>query len=172
MRIAILGNSGSGKSSLARAIAGATGCPLLDLDTVAWEPQGQAVLRPAEMAQAVVRHFCQQNESWIVEGCYANLVSAALELQPRLVFLNPGLEACMANCKARPWEPHKFASPEEQAANLPPLLSWVADYYTREGDLSLGGHRACFAAYAGPKRELLALPSLAPLDAGLFEWLR
>lgn len=172
MRIAILGNSGSGKSSLARALAAATGCRVLDLDTVAWEPQAEVQLRPVEEAQGDVWAFCQREGDWIVEGCYASLVTAALAFRPKLLFLNPGVEACLANCRARPWEPHKYASAQEQEANLAPLLAWVAEYDKREGDLSLRAHQACFAGYTGDKRELTALPSLSPVDPQLLEWLR
>jgi adenylate kinase family enzyme len=38
MRLALLGNSGSGKSTRARWAAGRAGARHLDLDTVAWEP--------------------------------------------------------------------------------------------------------------------------------------
>jgi adenylate kinase family enzyme len=172
MRIAILGNSGSGKSSLARAIALATQCRVLDLDTVAWEPQGAAVLRPAADAQADVRTFCQPGGDWVVEGCYASLVEATFPFQPKLLFLNPGVQVCAANCRSRPWEPHKFASAQEQEANLQPLLAWVAEYDTRTGDLSRQGHRNYFAGYAGDKLELTALPALSPLDPQLLAWLR
>lgn len=172
MRVAILGNSGSGKSSLSMALARVTNLQVLDLDTVAWEPNAEAVLRPLEMARSEVRAFCLQHSGWIVEGCYANLVSAALEFEPKLVFLDPGADVCLANCRSRPWEPHKYSSPEEQQANLRPLLSWVSEYYTREGDLSLQGHRACFANYTGPKKELLSVPALEPVDAALLQWLQ
>lgn len=42
MRIAILGNSGSGKSTVARWLAEHSGAALLDLDSVAWEPGHRA----------------------------------------------------------------------------------------------------------------------------------
>lgn len=45
MRIAIVGNSGSGKSTLARALRDAHGLPLLELDSIVWEPDLIAVLR-------------------------------------------------------------------------------------------------------------------------------
>ncbi|WP_395719205.1 shikimate kinase [Prosthecobacter sp.] len=172
MRVAIIGNSGSGKSSLAQAIARETDCRVLDLDTVAWEPQGDCMLRPVEEALAAVRDFCGLTNDWIIEGCYANLVAATFPLQPKLIFLNPGVQICSANCKTRPWEPHKFSSEQEQEANLAPLLAWVADYYTREGDMSLQAHRACFAGYGGDKREVTSMPSLSPLEPRLLEWLR
>lgn len=161
VRIAILGNSGSGKSTLARHLAALQGVPTLDLDTVAWEPDTPAQLRPDALALDDVRAFCRQHAHWVVEGCYAHLIDAALAFGPRLVFLNPGRDACMAHCRARPWEPHKYASKAEQDANLPALLAWVREYDTRDGPTSLAAHRRCFDAYPGPKHELTS-----PLDLG------
>ncbi len=171
MRIAILGNSGSGKSTLARWLAGRAGAALLDLDTVAWEPGQVAVPRSPEAAQADVRAFCEGHPHWVVEGCYAGLIGVALAQRPLLLFLNPGEAQCVANCQARPWEPHKYASKAEQDERLAFLLAWVRDYTTRSGDMSLAGHRACFAAYAGPKAELGAQPVLEPPAPEVLGWL-
>jgi adenylate kinase family enzyme len=163
VRVAILGNSGSGKSTLARAIAAAASIPILDLDTVAWESDQPAALRDEMHARSDVQAFCQSNEGWIVEGCYANLMEEALSYRPKLILLNPGQAACLTNCRSRPWEPHKYASREEQDANLEFLLSWVAEYYTRGGHLSLAAHRKCFTVYNGPKQELTAVPDTRSL---------
>jgi len=162
MRAVILGNSGSGKSTLARWLATRSGARLLDLDTVAWEPDKIAVARSPDAARADVKAFCASNGSWVVEGCYASLVEVALGCQPRLIFLNPGEEQCLENCRARPWEPHKYASKSAQDERLAMLLRWVGEYYTRTGDMSLEGHRACFDRYAGAKLELLTTPALEP----------
>jgi adenylate kinase family enzyme len=161
MRAAILGNSGSGKSTLARAIAARSGAPVLDLDTVAWEPGQIAAPRAAHAAERDVTSFCEASPSWVVEGCYSSLIRVALRFGPRLVFLNPGEQRCLANCRARPWEPHKYASKAEQDEHLAFLLTWVSDYYTRDGDLSLRGHVACFEEYAGPRIELTRLLDLS-----------
>jgi adenylate kinase family enzyme len=153
MRIAILGNSGSGKSTLARHLAAAHGLSMLDLDTVAWEPGQIAVPRDPAAAVAEVRAFCGSQERWVVEGCYAGLVEAALEFSPLLVFLEPGVEVCSANCRERPWEPHKYRTKAEQDERLAFLLAWVEEYYSREGELSLKAHQALFETYSGPKRK-------------------
>jgi adenylate kinase family enzyme len=158
MRAAILGNSGSGKSTLAKRIASRRGAAVLDLDTIAWVPGRIAVSRPVEEAIADVRAFCGSHQDWVIEGCYANLIAASLTFDPVLVLLDPGLEQCVANCKARPWEPHKYASEEEQGAKLPFLLSWVAEYYARDGDMSCAGHEALFRGYPGAKHRLRQLP--------------
>lgn len=171
MRFVILGNSGSGKSMLAGWLAGATGLAMLDLDTVAWEPDRPAVARAPAAARADVAAFCARHERWVIEGCYADLVEAALPHAPLLVLLDPGLETCLANCRRRPWEPHKYPSKQAQDANLQFLLSWVADYYVRDGAMSLKAHRQCVAGYAGRKVELRHLPRLHPPEAQLLAWL-
>jgi adenylate kinase family enzyme len=172
MRVAILGNSGSGKSTLANWLAQSASLAVLDLDSVAWEPDRPAVARPSALAEADVAAFCATNPRWVVEGCYGNLVEAALRFEPFLILMNPGRETCTANCLNRPWEPHKYPSKEAQDANLQFLLAWVAEYETRDGPMSLGAHRALFDAYAGRKIELVRAPRLDPPDAEVLAWLR
>ena len=164
MRIAIGGNSGSGKSTLASALAQESGWPVLDLDSVAWESNQIAVARDAAAARADVERFCTEHSDWIVEGCYADLIAISLGHSPLLVFLDPGMEQCLAHCRQRPWEPHKYQSKAEQDEKLAFLLTWVRDYYVRDGSLSLQAHAALFGAYAGPKRRLRKPSDLALRD--------
>lgn len=154
MRIAIVGNSGSGKSTLARQLAEAYPLAPLDLDTITWEPGRIAVARAADAAALDLAAFTSSHEAWVVEGCYAGLVRQALASSPILLFIDPGVEACLANCRRRPWEPHKYATKAAQDQQLEFLLAWVRDYDTRDGDLSLTAHRALFEAYRGPKLRL------------------
>jgi adenylate kinase family enzyme len=154
MRIAIVGNSGSGKSTFASQIAAAHSVVSLDLDTVAWEPGNVAVPRSAEQAAADITAFCARHDNWVVEGCYAGLLQQVLEYGPILLFIDPGVEACLANCRSRPWEPHKYASKPAQDEKLELLLSWVREYYSRDGDLSLSAHQSLFENYRGPKLRL------------------
>jgi adenylate kinase family enzyme len=154
MQIVIIGNAGSGKSTLARRLAGPAGTPVLDLDTIVWEPGQVAVLRPPDAVHADLDRFCTDHEDWIVEGCYGDLAERLLIWNPELIFVNPGEAACLRNCRARPWEPHKYASKEVQDGTLEHLLAWVSDYYRRTEGASLARHRAIFDAYRGPKREI------------------
>lgn len=154
MRIVLLGNSGSGKSTLAGAIARAFGLPTLDLDTVAWVPGQIAVARDRAEALADVAAFGAAHEGWVLEGCYAGLVQAALPFSPLLIWVDPGADACLANARSRPWEPHKYASKEAQADKLEFLLAWIRDYDTREGELGRGAHEALSQGYPGPKHRL------------------
>jgi len=161
MRIVLLGNSGSGKSTLAGRIAEAFQLPSLDLDTVAWVPGQVAVARDPAEARAAVGAFCSAHQGWVVEGCYGGLVQEALAFGPLLLFLDPGLEACLAHARSRPWEPHKYASRQAQDEKLAFLLDWIRSYDTREGELSRGAHEALFRAYPGPKHRLGQRPDEA-----------
>ena len=101
----------------------------------------------------------------MIEGCYGELVESAAGDCTELVFLNPGLEACQANNRARPWEPHKYASMEQQDAMLANLQAWVAGYYTRDDAWSYVVHRRIFDAHHGPKREYRVVPPIESQDA-------
>jgi len=155
-RVAIIGNAGSGKSTLARRLAAECGAEVLDLDTVAWEPGKPAQPRASEVAAREVRAFCAAHPAWVIEGCYGDLVEAVLDGAVELIFLNISWDDCERQCRGRAWEPHKWKSKEAQDAHLDCLLDWVRAYYTRDGALSLRGHREIFDRYTGPKREISA----------------
>jgi len=150
-RIVIYGNSGSGKTTMARAVAAEHGLAHLDLDLVAWDAPGER--RPLAASVAMLEEFFAAHEGWVIEGCYGDLVEASLPYCTELRFLNPGMEACIANCRARPWEPEKYASPAEQDRRLAFLLDWVRQYDTRGDEYGLARHRAIFDGFGGARRE-------------------
>jgi adenylate kinase family enzyme len=170
MRIAIVGNSGSGKSTLARQLGEVHALPVLDLDTVAWEQGRIAVPRCAGDAAADLRAFFDAHDRWVIEGCYGNLARVALERSPVLLFLEPGVDACLANNRNRPWEPHKYASKEEQDERLELLLAWVEEYYTRTDSLSFADHQALFERYTGRKLLLAQPPDRGFVEAQPLRW--
>jgi len=153
MRVLVFGNSGSGKSTYARALANREGLSHLDLDAIVWEPHQIAVQRLSEAIRDSLERFLAEHERWVIEGCYGELVEAAAPRCTELVFLNPGLDACLANNTRRPWERHKYTSPEQQNAMLATLKAWVTDYYRRVDQWSYQAHRRIFDAHAGPKIE-------------------
>lgn len=104
--------------------------------------------------------FIDRYPRWVIDGCYGEPIDAAAAHCTELVFLNPGIEICLANSRRRPWEPHKYASKEAQDAMLPALLDWVRGYYVRDDPWSYAQHRRLFDAFAGPKRELTTLPAV------------
>jgi adenylate kinase family enzyme len=164
MKLLILGNSGSGKSTLAKAVAERHGLPHLDLDIIVWEPEQVAVPRSPEAVRADLDAFIAAHPAWVIEGCYGELIEAAAPASTELVFLNPGREACLANNRRRPWEPHKYVSAEAQDAMLDHLQAWVEGYYARDDAWSLAAHRRVFDRHRGRKREATGPLSPADLD--------
>ena len=161
MRILVFGNSGSGKSTHAKALAARHGLAHLDLDSIVWEPGKIAVPRDAQAVAASLDEFIASHDQWVVEGCYGELVQTASAECTQLVFLNPGLQACQANNLKRPWEPQKYASMEQQNSMLANLQAWVAGYYSRDDAWSYKVHRRIFDEYPEIKVEYTSVPNTA-----------
>ena len=151
MRLILLGNAGAGKSTMARRIISDRPIVRLSLDEIAWDDGPKR--KPLEVSLRMLHEFTQSNEQWIIEGCYSDLIEAALPYCTELRFLNPGTEVCVAHCHRRPWEPEKFSSPEDQAAMLTQLVQWVREYETRDDEYGLKRHRQVFERFLGRKCE-------------------
>ena len=152
MKAIIIGNAGSGKSTLSSEVQLRQHVALLSLDEVAFKTG--AVRRPIDESIAEVKRFIDKNQSWIIEGCYSDIITGVLDHCEELVFLNPGVDKCIAHCRARLWEPGKFESIEEQNENLENLIDWVRQYETRSDEYGLARHRAIYESFQGRKFEL------------------
>lgn len=160
MRLILLGNAGAGKSTMARRLMGSANIPRLSLDEIAWDEGFPSPRRKLlEQSLTLLHQFILSNDQWIIEGCYSDLVEAALPHCTELRFLNPGVETCVAHCNRRPWEPSKFSSAEEQNAMLTRLIPWVKEYETRDDEYGLKQHRRIFDGFSGPKREYTSTAS-------------
>src|SRR4051794_37508195 len=164
-RLVVFGNSGSGKSTLARRSAGTHGLAHLDLDSCAWKPGIPPRRRPVTESAREIAAFMDANGGWGVEGCYASLLAAPLSRCTLAIFLNPGVEACIANAEARPWEPHKYPSKEAQDENLELLRAWIREYEVRKDEFSLAAHRALFDGFRGEKVELSSREAISAFIA-------
>lgn len=165
MKIILLGNAGAGKSTLAKRLIGNQDISRLSLDEIAWNEGPER--KPMVESLALLKEFLQEHDHWIVEGCYSDLVEAALPDCEELIFLNPGVETCVAHCLQRPWEPEKFESQAAQQAMLDHLIEWVREYETRDDEYSLQRHRQLFDTFQGPKREFRKVADYATGDRKL-----
>jgi adenylate kinase family enzyme len=157
MRVILLGNVGAGKSTMARRLIGSSDVPCLSLDEIAWNEGPER--KPLEASLRELLRFIENNDQWIIEGCYSDLVEAALPYCTELRFLNPGIEACVAHCNRRPWEPEKFSSAAEQNAMLDQLIQWVREYDSRDDEYGLKRHRQIFDSFPGRKCEYNSVAS-------------
>jgi len=151
MKVVLLGNAGAGKSTLSRELLEREPAARLSLDELAFSEGSER--RPLADSVSDAMRFIESNVSWIVEGCYSDIVEPVLEHADTLIFLNPGVEVCVRHCKARPWEPEKFESSEAQDSNLTNLIDWVKEYESRTDEYGLKRHRALFDGFAKHKVE-------------------
>lgn len=159
-RMLIFGNSGAGKSTLARSLAARDGLAHLDLDPLAWMPGTPPERRPLAEVERDIVAFTQAHKAWVIEGCYADLLGLLTPHATELVYLDLPVEQCVEHARLRPWEPHKYDSPEAQDANLAMLLDWIRAYPVRDDACSAKAHVALFDVFAGAKRRLQERPAL------------
>jgi adenylate kinase family enzyme len=64
-RVVIIGNSGGGKSVLARRVSSQLGCPYVEIDAVLWQPGWR--LAPVETYEAEHTRLISE-EHWVIDG--------------------------------------------------------------------------------------------------------
>ena len=85
--MAVIGNTGSGKTTFAQALARRLGVPHVELDALHW--QSGWVMTPTEDVQARVAEVLA-GEGWVIDGNYgATLGTTVLEQSDRVVWLDP-----------------------------------------------------------------------------------
>ena len=151
-KILIFGNSGSGKSTLALELKNSHGLAHLDLDELAWTSSNPPERAPISQSQAAIENFIQENASWVVEGCYTDLLELIVSEANELIYMNLPIAACVENARNRQWEPHKYSSKEAQDANLDMLVSWIEDYETRDDVFSQRAHQNLYDSFNGAKK--------------------
>lgn len=151
MKVIIFGNSGSGKSTLAKRMASTKNLGHLDLDTIAWQPISPPTRMAIEQSQTHIDAFLDGHSSWVIEGCYADLIERVIPFADQVIFMNLPVSKCIENAKARPWEPHKYESKQAQDANLEMLIAWIQDYDNRSDTFSRASHEALYENFSGAK---------------------
>ena len=131
-KIVIFGNSGSGKSTLAKKLNMQFNIAHYDLDNIAWLPTSPPERMPLDQSIKAIEAFTDQNEGWVIEGCYGDLLELVLPAATEVIFLNLPIERCIENARNRPWEAHKYKSKQEQDANLENLINWIQEYESRD----------------------------------------
>jgi len=153
-KVLIFGNSGSGKSTYAKNLSLNIGLAHLDLDTVAFQTDNPIQRKPIQESMSEIIAFIEQNDDWVIEGCYGDLILCLFEYANDLVFLNLPVELCQENANNRPWEPHKYQSKAAQDKNLPMLLDWIAGYYQRDDTFSFDNHNGLYERFKGSKKQI------------------
>jgi adenylate kinase family enzyme len=99
-RIAIVGVTGSGKTTLARELARRAGLPHVELDALYWEPNWTPA--PAEIFRARVSEALR-GEEWIADGNYGVVRDLVWARADTLVWLDYDLPLVLWRLTQRVW---------------------------------------------------------------------
>lgn len=153
-KIVIFGNSGAGKSTLSKRLSVDQSLAHLDLDTLAFEKEDPTKRKEIEVSLKNVRVFLEENDSWVIEGGYADIFEKILNHANEMIYLDLPAKVCQENARKREWEPHKYASKDAQDKNLDMLINWILAYYSRDDVFSKLSHDKLFNQFAGKKRRI------------------
>ena len=94
MKIAIVGYSGGGKSTLAKFLSEKMHAPVLYLDTVHWLPGWQE--RPRAETLEIVEKFLNENDAWVIDGSYGKVhYQRRMDEADKIIFLNFNRFTCL-----------------------------------------------------------------------------
>ncbi|WP_033094870.1 P-loop NTPase family protein [Colwellia psychrerythraea] len=153
-KVLVFGNSASGKSTLAKHLAMSEQLAHLDLDLLAWQATNPPTRAPIAESAKTIESFMLKHDSWVIEGCYSDLLKVAEQKSTEIIYMNLPVENCIINAKNRPWESHKYTSKMEQDANLVMLLQWISQYEIRDDNFSKIAHLEFYHRYTGEKKML------------------
>lgn len=161
-RIAIIGNSGGGKSSLARAVAAAQGLPHVELDALLWRPGWQPV-SAAEYEAAHRRAVAAP--AWVMDGLgrrdsIPGRLARATEIV--LVDLPLALHRQLTEQRHRAWQAGTLAHPPAGLREPPPLAALLRtiEEVDREWMPDIRRWAEAEAGRGTPLRRIASLPAL------------
>lgn len=123
-RVIVIGNSGAGKSTFARALRDAAGLPLYYLDRI-WHRADRTTVTREEFDSRLEEIL--RTGRWIIDGGYARTLEQRLATCDTVFFLDYPLEVCLAGVAARrnrPREDMPWIETEED----PEFLAWIREF--------------------------------------------
>lgn len=148
-RILIIGNSGSGKTYLAKSLSTNLNLNLIHFDEYFWEPGGFNKKRPIDVVLKEIEAL-SKNENWVMEGVFGNLAEIAIPNATTLIFLDKKWDECESALLER--GPGAKNNDERIAEdNFKELVLWAKEYWKRENSCSHTKHLKLYSEFKGNK---------------------
>lgn len=145
-KVAIIGNCGAGKSTLARQLGSLLNLKVIHLDQAYWQP-GWMETEPQAWRRRV--EALVQSEAWIIDGNYSGTFDLRLPVADRVIFLDFSRWQCLVHVLKRIWQ-YRGQTRPDMAPHCPERLNWQFLWYVW-----------CFPSHNRPKivQALATLPS-------------
>lgn len=121
---------------------------------MAWQATDPPERKPLPESNLAISEFLNANDGWVIEGCYADLLTLVQPHSSEAVFMNLPVALCIENARKRPWEPHKYESEQAQNKNLDMLVGWISQYPERNDTCSEAAHKQLYEQYPYKKTML------------------
>ncbi len=153
MNTIIIGNSGSGKTWLAKRLSTIFTAPVVHLDDLFWEPGGFDKKRSPQEVELLIQQS-KDRAPWIAEGVFGELASRYLDAAELLVWLDIEWPICKQRLVKRGSESKRHLNRDQSEEGLRKLLEWASHHYDPQDLRSYEGHRAMFEKFPGKKAYL------------------
>lgn len=153
MRTVIVGNSGSGKSWLAKRLGERTFAQVIHLDEIFWLPGGFNEKRSSSEVQNLVDSR-KAEPDWIVEGVFADLARQFLSSAQTLIWLDFPWNVCKQRLEVRGSESKSHMGRVQSEQGSRELIQWAEAYYFRSGSCCLSAHLSLFESFTAKRIRL------------------
>lgn len=170
-RVHVLGASGAGTTTLARAVADHWSVPHADADDYFWVPTDPPYVekRPEADRLALMQSVFLPREAWVLSGSMLGWGESVVALCDAVVFLTLDPQERVRRLTVR--ETHRLAGQVEDAEAWAAFLDWACGYDdpTFEGR-SRVAHEAWLASLDRPVLRLDSALSREELRDAVLEW--
>ena len=125
-RILVVGSSGAGKSTFARALGRVSGLPVVHLDTVYWRP-GWVEPTPEEWSRQLEPILAEPR--WILDGNYGGTMKQRARVADVAIFVSRGRGLCVVRVVWR-WLRHRRRPRDDRADGCDEQIDWPFIVYT------------------------------------------
>ena len=129
-RVIIIGNSGSGKTWLGKALSRKMNISLYHMDNIRWDQRGYEMPRPTTDIEKDLQGLIKQ-DSWILEGVFGKMAQYYLPFSNLLIWLDVSWKQCKQNLLSRGPQFEDLPRPNEKEKALAKLIAWASEHCSR-----------------------------------------